>query len=98
MYIKIHDSYRKVVALCDSGLIGKKFTEGIRQIELKEHFFKGEEKSYSEIVEILLDLDKEDATFNIVGEESVKAALEANIISSEGIFTIDNIPIALGLM
>lgn len=43
-------------------------------------------------------MEKEDATFNIVGKESIEAALEARIISKAGIFLIDNVPIALGLM
>ena len=98
MQIKIHESYRKIVAVADTDLIGKTFSEDIRQIKISEHFFKGEEKSYEELIEILKDMEKEDATFNIVGPESVKAAREAGIISNEGIITIDNIPIALILM
>ncbi len=98
MHIKIHESYRVIVALADTDLIGKKLEEGNRQIEVRLNFFKGEEKSKKEIVKILKDMQKEDATFNIVGKESVAAALEAGIIKQEGIFTIDNIPIALVLM
>lgn len=97
MRIKIHDSYRKIVALADSELIGKTFSEGIKQIHLSENFYSGEEKTLDEIIPLLIDLEKEDATFNIVGKESINAALEAKIISKEGIITIENIPIALGL-
>jgi hypothetical protein len=43
-------------------------------------------------------MNKEDATFNIVGKESIKTAIEAKVISEKGIMTIDTIPIALGLM
>ena len=28
LYIKVHKSYRTVVALCDSEILGKKFEEG----------------------------------------------------------------------
>jgi hypothetical protein len=98
MFIKIHEAYRKIVALADAELIGKKFVEDIRQIEIKPHFFQGEKKSEEEIIEILKDMDKEDATFNIVGEKSVQAALKAGIISKDGIIIIDKIPIALVLM
>jgi uncharacterized protein len=98
MLIKIHEAYRKIVALCDSDLIGKTFTEGYRQIEIKSNFFQGDEKNKEELIEILKDLEKEDATFNIVGKESVNTALEARIISKEGIINIDNIPMALVLM
>ena len=44
------------------------------------------------------DMIKEDASFNIVGKESIQTAIEAGIISKEGIITIDNIPIALTLL
>ena len=97
MQIKIHDAYRKIVALADTSLIGKTFEQGIKQIEIKPSFFQGEEKNKQEIIEILKNLDQEDATFNIVGHESTQTALEAGIIKQEGIIKIDNIPVALGL-
>jgi len=96
--IKIHDSSRIIVALADSNLIGKKFSEDIREIEINPHFFKGDEKEEKEIIEILKEMESEDAAFNIVGEESIKAAIDAGIIKEEGIITIDNIPIALKLL
>jgi hypothetical protein len=98
MKIKIHQAYRTIVAVCDSDLVGKTFEEGIRRIEIRPSFFEGEEKKKEELAEILKDLDKEDSTFNIVGEESVQTALEAGIIEKHGIIKIDNIPVALGLM
>jgi len=98
MQIKIHKSYRTIVALCDSDLIGKTFTEGIRQIEITQNFFQGDEKNKEEVLELLKDLEKEDATFNIVGKESVQVAIEAGIITKDGIIEIDNVPVALVLM
>ena len=98
MQIRVHDSYRKIVSLADSELIGKTFSEDIKQIEVRENFFKGDKKSKEQIIKILKDMAKEDATFNIVGEESIKAALEAGIISKDGIIKIQGIPIALGLL
>ena len=98
MLIKIHDSYRKLVALCDSNLLEKKFEEGIRQIKLTPHFFQGEEKTEQEVFEILEDMKKEDAIFNIVGKQSVSVALRARIIKSEGIIHIQGVPVALVLL
>lgn len=98
MQIKIHEAYRKIVALSDTNLIGKYFSEGNRQIEITKNFFEGEEKSKEEIVRILKEMEKEDATFNIVGKESTDTAIEAGIISKEGVIKIDNIPVALVLM
>ena len=47
MQIKIHEAYRKVVALADTDLIGKTFEEGIKQIKINPFFFEGKEKSKS---------------------------------------------------
>ncbi|RLG12722.1 DUF424 domain-containing protein [Candidatus Pacearchaeota archaeon] len=98
MLIKIHKSYRDVVAICDSKLIGKLFEEGKYQLDIKESFFKGEEKSPEEIKRIIQDMSKEDATFNIIGQESVNIALETGIISEKGIKKIQGIPFALVLL
>jgi len=98
MQIKIHESYRKIVALCDSDLIGKTLEQDIRQIEIKPGFFEGEEKPKQEIIKILQEMNQEDATFNIVGKESVQTALEAGIIKEHGIIKIQDIPVALVLL
>jgi len=98
MQFKIHKAYRDIVAISDTDLIGKIFEEGIKQININPNFFQGEEKTKEEILNILRDLEKEDATFNIVGKESINTALEAGIIKPEGILKIQDIPIALVLM
>jgi len=98
MQIKIHEGYRKTVALSDTNLIGKTFDQDIKEIKIRENFFQGEEKNKQETIEILKDLAKEDATFNIIGQESVQTALESGIIDQQGIIKIDNIPIALILL
>ena len=98
MLVKIQKSYRDIVAICDSDLLGKKFEEGNKQIDIKESFYKGEEKNKEDALKIIQDMSKEDATFNIVGKESVNTALEAGIISKEGIKKIKGIPFALVLL
>jgi uncharacterized protein len=98
MIVKLHKSYRTVVAVCDSNLMGKKFEEGIRQLDVRESFYKDKNISYEETVELMKFQAKEDATFNIVGEEAIKAAQEAGIIDKEGISEIQGIPYALVLL
>ncbi len=104
MNIKIHKTYRNVVAICDSDLIGKKFVSQERtdlgnfQLDIKESFYKGEEKTKQEIISIMRNMSREDSTFNIVGEESVNCALEAGIISKDGIKKIQGVVFALVLM
>jgi len=98
MQIKIHKSYRDLVAVCDTNLVGKYFEEGNFQIDVKESFYKGEEIDEEELIEILQDMKKEDATFNIVGEKSVNASLKAGIISKDNVKKISKIPYSLVLL
>ena len=51
--VKIYNSYRIVVALCDSNLIGKKFEEGKRQLHLRENFYKEREVTKEEAINYL---------------------------------------------
>lgn len=92
MFVNVIKSCRDVVAVCDSNLIGKTFDEGDAQLDIKESFYKGEEVSTEKAIKIMKNMAQEDATFNIVGKESVDAAVEAGIISEEGVGKIDNIP------
>lgn len=98
MLVKIQSSYRHIVAICDTELLGKRFEEGQYQLDVKESFYKGEEKDKEQTIEIIQNMAKEDATFNIVGKESVEAAIEAGLITKESTKTIDNIPFSLVLL
>jgi len=98
MLIKVHKAYRDVVAVCDSDLIERRLEEGKKILHVRENFYKGEEKSEKELIELLVDLSKEDATFNIVGKNSVHCAVKAGIIKQEGVKTIQGVPVALVLL
>ncbi|MBI3623483.1 DUF424 family protein [Candidatus Pacearchaeota archaeon] len=96
--INIIRTYREVVAICDSNLLGKVFEEEKLQLDLKESFYKGEEVDEQKAIEIMRDMLAEDATFNIAGKESVNAALKAGIIEEESVGEIAGIPFALVLL
>jgi len=98
MMIKIHKSYRDVVAMCDKELIGKKFEQGKSQLDLKPSFYEGDELTKEKILELLQNMAKEDATFNIVGEKSISLALKTGIIEKNGVKHISGIPYALVLV
>jgi len=98
MFLKIIESYRNVIAICDEDLIGKRFEEDKFQLDVKENFFKEKEASEEETIRIIQNLSEEDATFNIVGEKSINAAVKARIISKEDIKRIQGVPFALVLM
>jgi hypothetical protein len=96
--VKVHQSYRTVVALCDSSLIGKRLEEGKRELHVRESFFKEKEIDFDQAVKLISIQAREDATFNIVGHDAIKAALEAGLIDNESIATIQNVPFTLVLL
>ena len=98
MLIKIHKSYKYVIAICDSDLLGKIFEQGNKVLNIRESFYNGEEYSEEKAIKLMQDMIREDATFNIAGEKSCNTALKAGIISKEGIKKVQNIPFALVLM
>jgi uncharacterized protein len=98
MFIKIHKSYRYVVAICDSELIGKIFQNGKFQLDVKENFYKGDRVDEKEAIKIMEKMAREDATFNIIGKNSVNTALKAGIITPEGVNEIQGIPFAFVLL
>ena len=98
MFIKIIKSYRDIIAVCDSSILGKKFEHGNFQLDLKESFYKGEEFTEEKAIEVMKSMAAEDASFNIVGQKSVEAALKAKIIFPENVRKIQGIPFALVLL
>jgi hypothetical protein len=98
MLVNIIKSYRDIVAVCDKELLGKRFEEGQFQLDVKESFFGGEEISVEELIYLMQDMSKEDATFNLVGEKTIDTAIKAGIISSDGVAEIAGIPFALVLL
>ena len=98
MLVKVIRSHRDIVTMCDSELIGKKFEEGIFQLDVKESFYKGEELSEEEASIIIRKMVREDATFNIVGKKSVALALKQGIVLEENIKEIQGIPFVMILL
>ena len=98
MLVKIHKSYRNIVAICDSNLLGKKFEQGNLQLDLTTEFFKGEKMTESQVLEIIEDAVREDASFNIVGEKAIACAIKVGIINKKSIKKIQGIPVALTLL
>jgi hypothetical protein len=98
MLVKIHEAYRKIIAICDSELLGKKLEQDNLQLDVKEGFYKGKELKEQQVLEIIEEGKKEDACFNIVGKESINIAIKSGIIDEKSIITIQKIPHALSLL
>jgi len=98
MLIRIIKSYRDIVVVCDSDLIGKTFEREGKILEIKENFYRGEEKTSEEIREIMENMLREDATFNIVGKNSVELAIKTGVIKKESVKEIGGVSFAMKLL
>lgn len=98
MLVKIHSSYRDVVAVCDSDLIGKRFEQDKFQLEIKENFYKGDEKNKEEMKKLFQEFQEKDAVFNIVGKKAVALAVEVGLLDKNGVKEINGVPFAMSLL
>jgi uncharacterized protein len=98
MLIKIHSTYRNLIAICDKELKGKVFKQGKFVLNIREDFYNGEEKTEQEIRKIMQTMVMEDAMFNIVGKKSTETAIKAGIINPKNIKTVQGIPFILILL
>ncbi len=106
--LKIHKSYRWVVAVCDEETFGKKLIDpqkedeenigNRRTIDVSGVFFKGTLMSKEDATKEIERCAKEDSTFNFVGENSVEIAKKLELVDEDGVTKIDGIPFALVLM
>lgn len=95
MLVKIHKTEgRKIVSICDKDLIGKTFEEGDLQIQVSEHFYKGEKVSENKILEEIKDADY----LNIVGKNSINFVIKNNFIDKNNIIKIQNIPHTISIL
>ncbi len=95
IYIKLHFTDEgSIIAICDESLIGKELEDGEIYIDLNNYsdFYIGDlvdPLNYKKSFEIN-DLN----SANIVGEESVKFAVEKGLILEDNIKYVDKVPYA----
>ena len=77
-----------LIGACDEELIGKKFEDEKFQIDVTKEFYDGERIN----PEILKKYLEEATIANLVGEETIKAAIEIGLIDEECIIRIKGIP------
>jgi hypothetical protein len=83
--VKFHEN---VVAVCDSGLIGKTVEDDKRRLDITERFYKGEKKSKKDVLKIMSSA----ANMNIVGPESIRIALKEGFINKDDLIVIKGVP------
>jgi hypothetical protein len=89
MIVKTHDTKNGViVAVVDKDILGQKFEENKLQLDLSSGYYKGELKTPDEVG----DLIRNAYGVNLVGEQSIKLAIEEGIIDETMVKKIAGIP------
>ena len=77
-----------LIGACDEELLGKKFEDGKFQIDVDKSFYAGERISPEALKKYL-----EGATIaNLVGEKTIKCAIELGLVNPDCIIKIKGIP------
>jgi len=95
IYIKIHITDNgHMIGMCDSSLIDKVLTEGDVEINIRDYadFYKGELVDLEKAVSMLDP--KRVHSANIIGKESVEAAIKGEIILKDSVRKVQKVPYA----
>lgn len=92
MILKIHEApeKRKIVVVCDSDLIGKKFEQGKAVLDLSSKYYGGKEQDIETVKKSF------DTAYivSMVGKESVQLGIKERIIKKENVVNVANVPYA----
>ena len=95
MIAKVHDTENGIiVVVCDSDLIGKKFEENDKQLDLASGFYDGEEMDELEIA----DLMRNAHIVHLVGEKAVNLGVKEEVVDKKNITYVQGIPHAESIL
>ena len=77
-----------LIGACDEKLLGKKFEDGKFQIDVRRDFYEGKRVN----PDILKKFLEEATIANLVGEETIKCAIEMGLIDPECVMRIKGVP------
>lgn len=94
-YIKIHQQgTAQTIGVCDEDCMGRLVKKGKYRFHVSEQFFKGELVSLQQALKIL----KNSNNFNAVGKNLIHNLIAEQIIHSEAVLEIEDLPIAINIM
>lgn len=77
-----------ILAVCDDNLIGKKFEEGKKQLDLSNPFYDGDKKDEAEVLLMV----EQAYIINAAGKVIIDLLKKEGYIQDEHVLHIDNIP------
>ncbi len=93
--VKLHQAEdRKLLAITDTSLLGKTFTEGNLQLDFTKQFYKGEDKDPAVDADrsYLLDLLRQECIVQASGTEAVQFLEGLGLVEQGHVLTVGGIP------
>ena len=84
----IHDNRGVLVAACDAGLLGETFRQGKLKLEVNTQFYGGALCTIEKAMEALVEAD----VANLVGETTIKAAVDKGLVDPEAVIYFGTVP------
>lgn len=84
----IHDKRGVLVAACDAGLLGETFRQGKLKLEVNTQFYGGALCTIEKAMEALVEAD----VANLVGETTIKAAVDKGLVDPEAVIYFGPVP------
>ena len=84
----IHDNRGVLVAACDAGLLGETFRRGRLKLEVSTQFYAGPLCTVEKAMEALAEAD----VANLVGEMTIKAAVNKGLVDPEAVIYFGAVP------
>jgi len=96
MIVKFHKvrDGKKIIAICDEDLFGKKFEDKKLQLDLSSDFYKGKKMPEEDIIKFLSGA----YIINLVGEKSINLGLKQGLIDKGNIIYVKKIPHAQAVL
>ena len=89
VYMKIYEARgEKLIAICDEELIGRVFRDGSLVLRVDEEFYKGLLIPLS----VAMERAEEATILNLVGENTVNAAIKKGLVHPDAVIRIAGIP------
>ena len=77
-----------LLVITDSLLLGKKFEEGRKQLDLSKDFYQGEEHSAKEVQKLIIKARH----LHLTGKEAVALGIELDLVESRNILYVQKVP------
>ncbi|MEM0021227.1 MAG: DUF424 family protein [Fervidicoccaceae archaeon] len=81
----------KTVLVCDAELLGKKFIDGKKILDINEEYYGGEMVDEEEAMRSILDADY----ISLIGEKSVKLGIKMGLVHPEAVLKVSGVPYAI---